>query len=372
MTVMIDWNRRIDEMLGVEKKIVISADGIETVDRDLFALQQTAELTGDEIGNAIGSANASGTVNEIIKVADALDDASRAAAELDSWLAGMGILGTGDLDQIERELMAGYKPPPKKLHGGGGKKTKEATPAEIIEQSMIDSEIADAEFRQEQERERNAAGQERIAAQQESYQAFYDEVMAEQQSELDLVRQHEDQLEEIRMSGIASQEEIAALERQIFQDRIAAYGENLGAYSSIAQSMGKLTNMANKDLAKVMIPLELAQAASKWAEGTWPPNPAAIAASFQHLVAAKSWADLAKAGSGKTSKSGKGAGGNNRNRDRNRIPGEGTATAERGKGKAIVNVKEGVVTDTTAFAKGLLEQLTDAAGMDWDFEVRAA
>jgi hypothetical protein len=120
-----------------------------------------------------------------------------------------------------------------------------------------------------------------------------------------------------------------------------------------------------------MIPFEVAQAASDFAEFLSEKDPTFLASSLSHLNAAKSWAKIAKGGDSSGNKNKSGAG-NNRNRDRNRIPGEGTAAAERGKGKAIVNVKEGVVTDTTAFAKGLLEQLTDAAGMDWDFEVRAA
>jgi hypothetical protein len=117
----------------------------------------------------------------------------------------------------------------------------------------------------------------------------------------------------------------------------------------------------------VMIPLELAQAASAFAEGLGG-NLEAFAESAAHIAAAKSWADLAKGGGG-ASERGKSGGGRNKRKNMEDTP---TPENRPGSARIIVDMKditsESLVTDVPRYTRRIIEEVTRAKDRDVTLE----
>jgi hypothetical protein len=193
-------------------------------------------------------------------------------------------------------------------------------------------------------------------------------------TELEILQEnHARQLEEYEQFGLdvtnilAQQgEELARIEEENAQRIWSANDKKLGSYKTIASNIAQILGASQKEMAKFMIPFEIAQGVSDLAEGAWPPNPAAIAAASAHFLAAKNWADVGKKGGGGGG-GGRGGGGGGAGA----VPGAGAAAevGRRGTAKVTLILDENAYANPRKVAENIFSQMKDLMDSDYEMEV---
>ena len=176
-------------------------------------------------------------------------------------------------------------------------------------------------------------------------------------------------LVEDSMSGLA--ERTAWWEDLITETRRGAYLTQLTSYQSMTRSMAGLLGGTIRDQAKLMIPFEIAEATKEFARFLGTRDPAALASSLKHALAAKQYAAAAKAGS-QSGSSGQGGGGGLGGGGRGAATAEGKAQEEsERRTRLIVNVGRQVgIVDTYEFARMLIAAINENIRDDVVLEVQ--
>lgn len=251
-----------------------------------------------------------------------------------------------------------------------GKEGGKGITGETAASARLDAQIKDWEAEQEFIQQQEESRQEQLMRHAE----YYDSIMG---IETGYYEQRQNQLaamQELYDAGILSEREyqntITQIHQQSRQEQVAAMDAKAGGYQQALQNMGQMLGIGNKQMAMLMIPFELAHAAADFAEGIWPPNPAALAAGTAHLAAAASWAQVAKAsakgkGGGET---GGGGGGRGRGGGGGQVPGAGRAQPPVRRQEIVIygaGRKDDIVINPEAFAKNIIEQVSE----QWEADV---
>lgn len=143
----------------------------------------------------------------------------------------------------------------------------------------------------------------------------------------------------------------------------SAHQEQLNSYRNMAGSLAGLLGASIKDQAKIMIPFEIAEATKEFARFLGTRDPAALASSLKHTLAAKQYAAAAKGASPSGAKGGgAGAGGGKEHR-----PGK---EREEKTSRVVVNVGRQVgMVDTYEFARNLIDAINENVSDDVILEV---
>lgn len=153
-------------------------------------------------------------------------------------------------------------------------------------------------------------------------------------------------------------------ESMVTRNRRESFGAQLGSYQSLAKSMSSLLGASIAEQAKVMIPFEVAEATREFARFLGSGDPAALAASLRHTLAARQYAAAAKSGAG-GGDGGGGHGGGGKNRAEK-------PEAEHRQARVVVNVGRQVgLIDTYEFARGLISAINENLSDDVILEVGA-
>lgn len=235
-----------------------------------------------------------------------------------------------------------------------------------------------AEKYMEDEQKRNdefaAAAFEAQSAEKQRTQEFMNDRLTWQDNEFTAIQQKFQRTQTLRDQDLISEEEANQIKMGLSIDRRKALNEELAVAQGALGSMASLFGASDAAIAKVKIPLEIAQAwedfamAKTYLASPIPNIPQALmagAAGLAHLDAVKKLGEVKGAGGGGHGGGGRGGGGRGGN------PPGANAAAEipRGKGNLTVQVKRGVVLDSVEFSKQILETLPAGIKMNWNIGV---
>lgn len=149
----------------------------------------------------------------------------------------------------------------------------------------------------------------------------------------------------------------------VTQNRRESFSAQLGSYQSLTRSMGALLGASIAEQAKLMIPFEVAEATKEFARFLGSGDPAALASSLRHTLAARQYAAAAKTGGGGGHGGGGGGGGGDKRKTE-------AADSDRKTARVVVNVGRQVgMVDTYEFARGLIEAINENLADDVVLEV---
>jgi len=163
-------------------------------------------------------------------------------------------------------------------------------------------------------------------------------------------------------AGAERAERSAWWEDLVTKNRRESFGAQLSSYQSIAKSMATLLGASISEQAKVMVPFEIAEATKEFARFLGSGDPAALASSLRHTLAARQYAAAAKSGGGGGSGGAGGGGGEKRRAE--------PAAPDRKQARVVVNVGRQVgLVDTYEFARSLIESINENLSDDVILEV---
>jgi hypothetical protein len=153
-------------------------------------------------------------------------------------------------------------------------------------------------------------------------------------------------------------------ESMITDNRRATDTAQLTSYGTMARSMAGLLGGSIRDQAKIMMPFEIAEATREFARFLSTRDPAALASSLKHALAAKQYAAAAKSGGGGES----GGGGAPPSAPAASQP--GAANEPSRQSRVIVNVGRQIgLVDTYEFARNLIDAINENLRDDVVLEV---
>ncbi len=167
----------------------------------------------------------------------------------------------------------------------------------------------------------------------------------------------------VEQSLVQRAERVHWWESMVSNIKQSAHAEQLASYRNMAGSLAGLLGTSIKDQAKIMIPFEIAEATKEFARFLGTRDPAALASSLKHTLAAKQYAAAAKAASPSGAKGGA-AGGQGGKQSRP------SPEKEDKKSRVVVNVGRQVgMVDTYEFARNLIEAVNENISDDVVLEV---